>query len=139
MERADEFFVPVDDEYSTIATPAGVSFQWMSDKARLELSVLGAVVALCLIYGLGVEPLNPLLLIYLINDCEIGSLKSSLVREWFPGLHHTLTDWISTGPDEDISRFSGHFASYHDTQVCNSQNCKSFPQLTILCACRSQL
>ncbi|KAL0061193.1 hypothetical protein AAF712_012013 [Marasmius tenuissimus] len=53
----------------------------------------------------------------MINDCEIGSIRSSLVARWFPELHRTLEQWTSIGHDNDILHFAGHFATYHDMQV----------------------
>ncbi|KAL0570439.1 hypothetical protein V5O48_011516 [Marasmius crinis-equi] len=117
IDRADQFFTPLMGEYQTIAISPGLSSRWMSDDQQLEWGVLGAVVALALIYGMGTEPLNPLLLIYFINDCELGCLTSRLVSEWFPSLHDTIVRWKSLGPNDNVSEFSGHFATYHDLQV----------------------
>ncbi|KAJ8084406.1 hypothetical protein PM082_003175 [Marasmius tenuissimus] len=116
-DRAGQFFTPLIGEYSTLSTPPGISSRWMSEEQQLELSVLGTIVALALIYEMGTEPLNPLLLIYFINESDIACLTGSLVSRWFPGLHRTLLEWKSLGPEDDVSTFSGHFATYHDIQV----------------------
>ncbi|KAK1223013.1 hypothetical protein PQX77_014133 [Marasmius sp. AFHP31] len=117
VDQAAQFFTPLIGEYSTLSIPPGLSSRWMSIEQQLELSILGTIVALGLIYEMGPEPLNPLLLIYFINECDIACLTGSLVSRWFPALHRTLLEWKSLGHEDDVSTFSGHFATYHDLQV----------------------
>ncbi|KAJ8094089.1 hypothetical protein PM082_023297 [Marasmius tenuissimus] len=114
---ASTFFMPLAPQFSTLAAVNGASARWMSDAQKLKWGVLGAVVALALIHGFDTAPLNPLLLIYFINDCDIISLHSSLVLKWFPELHATLKAWTQLGHLDNIAGFAGHFASYHDCDI----------------------
>ncbi|KAJ8079423.1 hypothetical protein PM082_021939 [Marasmius tenuissimus] len=117
IKSASTFFMPLGPEFSTLAAVNGASARWMSEAQKVEWGVLGTLVALSLIYGFDTTPLNPLLLIYLINDCDIISLHSLLVLRWFPELHATLKAWTQLGHQDDITQFAGHFASYHDCDV----------------------
>ncbi|ESK87386.1 hypothetical protein Moror_11683 [Moniliophthora roreri MCA 2997] len=81
-ERAAEFLTKGLDDYATLATVPQYTARFMSEDKRIALSVLGAVVSLSLIYGMGVEPLNPILLMYCYNDCDMRSVLDELVREW---------------------------------------------------------
>ncbi|KAL0568763.1 hypothetical protein V5O48_013214 [Marasmius crinis-equi] len=117
VDRAGEFFAPLTDVYATLAAVNGSSSQWMSVEQKQDWSVLGALCAMSLIYGRGTDPLNPLLLIYLINDCDLKSLHSDLVLRLDPQLHHTLKTWKQTSHLDNVSSFAGHFTSFHDIQV----------------------
>lgn len=80
---------------------------------------LGALVALNLIHGYPTIPLNPLLLEYFINDCDINSLAKDKVTKWFPSLTHLLSLWLDMSYDEplDGNVFGSHLATFHDLQV----------------------
>ncbi|KAL0565592.1 hypothetical protein V5O48_016433, partial [Marasmius crinis-equi] len=117
VERKGEFFAPLTDLYCTLATTNGPSSQWMSTEQKRDWGVLGVLCAMSLIYGHGTDPLNPLLLIYLINDCNLNSLRSDVVLRLDPHLHSTLKAWNEIIHTDDVSSFSGHFLTFHDTQI----------------------
>ncbi|KAL0571014.1 hypothetical protein V5O48_010947 [Marasmius crinis-equi] len=117
VQRVGEFFAPLTDTHSTLAAVNGASARWMSPEQKQDWGVLGALCAMSLIYGRGTDPLNPLLLIYLINDCNLSSLHSDLVLRLDPQLHHKLKTWKETSHLDDISSFASHFSSFHDIQV----------------------
>ncbi|KAL0579669.1 hypothetical protein V5O48_002299 [Marasmius crinis-equi] len=117
-----KFFAPLGETYSTLATVPLATARWMSEEQRMELSVLGAVVALALVYGYSTAPLNPLLLIYLINDQDLTALRPTIVNHWAPDLYVTLKAWNAISSVDNIDRFAGHFATYHDIQTSALQS-----------------
>ncbi|KAJ8091889.1 hypothetical protein PM082_024122 [Marasmius tenuissimus] len=118
-QRASTFFVPHGPQFSTLAAVNVASARWMSTEQRLDWGIVGTLVALSLIHGMGTEPLNPLLLIFFINDTQISSLQSNLVLRWFPDLHAILKAWTALGHEDDIRQFAGHFSSYHDCDIAS--------------------
>ncbi|KAL0067941.1 hypothetical protein AAF712_005110 [Marasmius tenuissimus] len=102
--RASTFFLPQGPQFSMLAAVNGPSARWMSNDQKMDWGILGTLVALSLIYGLGTEPLNPLALIFYLNDCHVACLHSDLVSRWFPELHGTLKAWASLGHEDDIAR-----------------------------------
>jgi hypothetical protein len=90
---------------------------YVSATRRRNMAVFGAATALCLIRGLSVVPLDPLLLQFFIHGCDFESMHASIVGEWHPELKHTLSSWISIGAHGDPTPFQAHFALYHDLQV----------------------
>ncbi|KAI3605318.1 hypothetical protein WG66_013154 [Moniliophthora roreri] len=116
-ERAAEFLTKGLDDYATLATVPQCTARFMSEDKRIALGVLGAVVSLSLVYGMGAEPLNPILLMYCYNNCDMRSVLDELVREWHPLLHQTLKLWLAIGPDDSVQGFASHFATYHGTSV----------------------
>ncbi|KAK1219074.1 hypothetical protein PQX77_018223 [Marasmius sp. AFHP31] len=117
--RASTFFLPHGPQFSTLAAVNGPSARWMSNDQKMDWGILGTVVGLSLIYGLGTEPLNPLILIFFINECHVASLHSDLVSRWFPELYSTLKAWASLGHEDDVRQFAAHFSSYHDCDVAS--------------------
>ncbi|KAL0563944.1 hypothetical protein V5O48_018112, partial [Marasmius crinis-equi] len=115
--RSGEFFTQLGDKFSTLTTVPIATAQWITEEKQQELSVLGAVVGLALIYGYSPFPLNPLLLIYLINNQDLASLRPTIVNHWAPDLYVTLKRWTSIHSFDSIDEFAGHFATYHDLQI----------------------
>ncbi|KAK1230781.1 hypothetical protein PQX77_006130 [Marasmius sp. AFHP31] len=117
--RASTFFVPHGPQFSMLAAVNGPSARWMSHEQKMDWGILGTLVGLSLIYGLGTEPLNPLALIFFINECHVAALHSDLVSHWFPELHATLKAWASLGHEDDVHQFASHFSSYHECDVAS--------------------
>lgn len=85
------------------------------------MSVLGAIVALCLMRGVSAAPLDPLfvyLCVYGFSD--INAIRPDLLAEYHPKRKQIISDWIATGPTGDVASFQGYFASYHDLQASRS-------------------
>lgn len=116
--RAPELTVQLLDDYTTLCMVSSSLASHMSEEKEEELVVFGAMVGLALVHGQYPANLNPLLLMYLLCDCDIMSLNRSLVLEWFPALGKTLEDWISISANNPVIAFTSHFASYHNFQVC---------------------
>ncbi|KAJ3886632.1 hypothetical protein GG344DRAFT_32113, partial [Lentinula edodes] len=77
--REFEFCTPIWDAYTTLITLPQTASAHISDAKKEELTIFGAVTALALIYGHYPGHLNPLLLIYLLNDSKLQSLHRDLV------------------------------------------------------------
>lgn len=117
-EREHEFCTPLYGEYTTLQS---ADLQISSNKHD-ELVLFGAATGLALIYGHYPGHLNPLLLIYLLNDCNISCLHHELVSSYLPSISETLERWLNIGPMDSIAEFSSHFASYHNIQVRHSES-----------------
>jgi len=100
----------------TIATTID---EHVSQKRLDDLTDLGSLVALNLIHGYPTLPLNPLLLQYLLNNCDINSLTKDEVSKWFPNLSHLLSIWLDMTHEDpiDANIFASQLATYHDLQV----------------------
>jgi hypothetical protein len=113
--HAAQWFLPRAGGYSSIAvthTMAPVS------NIRLRnLSILGTLTGLMLVYGMAPEPLSPVLIHFFIHDCNLQSIYPELLAEWIPDLHQTLKDWLVMDHESDISAFQPHFSIYHDMQA----------------------
>jgi len=81
------------------------------------MGVLGAATALCIINGISINPIDPVLLHYFVHNCDINSIYPALLAEWHPELKKTISDWINLGPDGDLGPFQAHFATHNDIQV----------------------
>lgn len=103
------------ENYTTILTAPLIS-----DRRREQLTIFGAVTALSLIYGSYPGRLNPLLLIYLLNKCDLQCLYRDLVFQICPSLGQTLDSWLRMGATDRVDNPSliSHFSSYHNTSVC---------------------
>ncbi|KAH7868083.1 uncharacterized protein C8R40DRAFT_1223693 [Lentinula edodes] len=112
-EREHEFCTPLYGEYTTLQS---ADLQISSNKHD-ELVLFGAATGLALIYGHYPGHLNPLLLIYLLNDCNISCLHHELVSSYLPSISEMLERWLNIGPMDSIAEFSSHFASYHNIQL----------------------
>ncbi|KAJ3964445.1 hypothetical protein EV361DRAFT_978731, partial [Lentinula raphanica] len=118
VDRASEFCTPLFEDFDTlIVLPQTSGPTYISEDRKEELSIFGAVTALALIHGHYPGRLSPLLLIYLLNGCDIRSLHRKLVYEYSTELGSTLDAWLCIGPDDNVLEFASHFASYHNTQV----------------------
>lgn len=113
------WFAPSTSDFSTISTVATTIEDHVSQKRLDHLMDLGALVALNLIHGYPTIPLNPLLLEYFINDCDIKSLAKDKVRKWFPNLARVLSLWLEITHDEPLDGdvFGPHLATFHNLQV----------------------
>ena len=87
---------------------------------------LGALCALLLINGQCLEPFNPFIFEYIINDCDLQSLHKHLVGDWHPELRQTIRQWIDMGETGDVIPFRSHFASFHNQSVQDPFNYLSF-------------
>jgi hypothetical protein len=81
------------------------------------MKAFGAICALMLIHGICPEPINPLILHFIIHDCNFDSLHHALIQEWHSTLFVLIKTWLETGPEGSLEPFRGHFASYHDLDV----------------------
>ena len=81
------------------------------------MSILGAIMALSLVWGMSASPFDPVLLHFFIHNCDLHSIHPGILGEWHPILKQTVTDWINMGPGGDTTPFQPHFATFRDTQV----------------------
>ncbi|KAJ3816830.1 hypothetical protein F5880DRAFT_1512303 [Lentinula raphanica] len=119
LKAASTLVTNVIEDYTTLAT---VPMSLASDISLVKkdsLIQLGSVVGLSLVHGIYPANINPLLLVYLLNDCNLSSITKSLVLEYFPTLHQTLIRWLALDYDDNstLSLFEPHFATYHNLQV----------------------
>ncbi|KAJ3878406.1 hypothetical protein F5051DRAFT_428200 [Lentinula edodes] len=112
-EREGEFCTPLYEEYTTLQS---ADLQ-ISPSKHDDLVLFGAVTALALIYGHYPGRFNPLLLIYLLNDCNLSCLHRNLVSSYLPSITDTLDRWLNIGPMDSVMDFTSHFASYHNIQL----------------------
>lgn len=118
QEEATQWLNPRAAGLCTLATTHSVEMARCISPSRLEnMSIFGAVIAMCLLRGVSVPPLNPVVLHFFIHDCNIHSLHPDIIGEWHPSLKKTITDWLNTGPDGNITSFQDFFATYFDLQV----------------------
>lgn len=118
QEQAAQWLSPRADGFSTLATSHSLEMASFIPKSRLEnMSVFGAVIALCLLRGVSVPPIDPVVIHFFIHDCNVHSLHPDIIGEWHPSLKKTITDWLNTGPDNDVTSFQDFFATYFDLQV----------------------
>ncbi|KAJ3510799.1 hypothetical protein NLJ89_g4471 [Agrocybe chaxingu] len=120
-QNRSQWFLPRAGEYSSIATTHSLSRPSVSSARLHSLSILGALAALMLVYGMAPDPLSPVLLHYFIHDCNIESIHSSLLSEWVPDLYRTIRDWIDADQTSDVTPFEAHFATFHDLQIATLQ------------------
>ncbi|KAH7868875.1 uncharacterized protein C8R40DRAFT_1177314 [Lentinula edodes] len=112
-EREDEFCTTLYEDYTTLQC---MDLQ-ISPSKHEELVLFGAVTALALVYGHYPGHLNPLLLIYLLNNCDLSCLHRDLVSSYLPSVSEMLDRWLNLGPTDSIGEFASHFASYHNIQI----------------------
>jgi len=116
--KGGEWFTPRADGHSTLTITHTLSTARHIPHSRLRnLSVLGAITALCLIHGISPMPLDPVVLHFFIHDCDVASLHPDFIAEWHAEIKQIITAWLQTGSRGDISQFQQHFATYHDMQV----------------------
>ncbi|KAJ3901848.1 hypothetical protein F5879DRAFT_991545 [Lentinula edodes] len=112
-EREDEFCTLLYENYTTLHS----ADLHISSSKQEDLVLFGAVSALALVYGHYPGRLNPLLLIYLLNDCDLSCLHRDLVSSYLPSVSEMLDRWLNIGPTDQVGEFASHFASYHNIQV----------------------
>ena len=93
--------------------------QYVPDAWKRDLSILGAVVAMCLIHGMSAAPLDPVLLHFFIHKSDLHSIHPGILGEWHPSLKQLVSDWITLGPhgNANTDAFRTHFLMYQDLQV----------------------
>ncbi|KAJ4491278.1 hypothetical protein C8J55DRAFT_486271 [Lentinula edodes] len=111
--REDDFCTPLYEGYTTLQS---ADLQ-ISPEKHDELVLFGAVTALALVYGRYPGRLNPLLLIYLLNDCNLSCLHRDLVSSYLPSFSTMLDRWLNIRSTDSAIDFASHFASYHNLQV----------------------
>ncbi|CAA7258598.1 unnamed protein product [Cyclocybe aegerita] len=116
-KNESEFFLPRAGNYSSLAVTHSFSTSFISPAHLQKLAVLGALSALMLIYGMAPEPLSPVLVHYMIHDCDFNSIHPGLLSEWLPELQQLLRCWIDGDHSLDLIHFREHFATYHDMQI----------------------
>lgn len=106
--------------YNSLVTSHPIATARYSSAARkMDLVVLGAIMALLMIHGIAPEGFDPLVLQYFVHGCNLHSLHQTIVKEFKPELHDTIQSWITTGPGGDVTPFQAHYATYHGCQVCS--------------------
>jgi hypothetical protein len=117
IQSEAQWLIPHANGFCTIASASNLSSRAIPDSRRRGLQALGALAALLIIHGFPPEPLDPLVIYYILNDSNLHSLTQDVLREWHPELHQTISEWINIGPDGDLMPFQGHFMTYHEIQV----------------------
>lgn len=116
--HSSEWFIAHANGHSTLAISHSLnSARFVSHSRKRSMAVLGAITALSLISGMSASPLDPVLLHFLLHNCDLHSIHPGILGEWHPDLKRSITDWINIGPDGDAAPFQAHFATYRDTQV----------------------
>ncbi|KAF8230858.1 hypothetical protein L208DRAFT_1473398, partial [Tricholoma matsutake] len=117
QDNSTMWFLQRQDHHSSLVTLGLQRRQPSSSQCSIKLSVLGALTALLLLYGIPPNPLSPVLLHYFIHDLDLNSISCNLLGNWYPDLGRLIQDWIDARPDGNIESFSGHFLTYHDTPI----------------------
>lgn len=116
FDREDEFCSPLINEYKTLSAFPNTRSSDLSALKREKLIMFGAVTALALIYGSYPAHLNPLLLIYFLNHCQLPCLHRDLIFLYFPSLGVTLDNWLALDHMEPVvgPQFLQHFSTFHN-------------------------
>ncbi|KAF8240018.1 hypothetical protein L208DRAFT_1556606 [Tricholoma matsutake] len=117
QDNSTMWFLQRQDHHSSLVMLGLQHRQLSSSQCSIKLSILGALTALLLLYGIPPDPLLPVLLHYFIHDLDLNSISHNLLGNWYPDLGRLIQDWIDAGPDGNIESFAGHFMTYHDTQI----------------------
>ncbi|KAF8218922.1 hypothetical protein L208DRAFT_1345548, partial [Tricholoma matsutake] len=117
QDNSTMWFLQCQDHHSLLVTLGLQRQQPSSSQCSIKLSILGALTALLLLYGIPPNPLSPVLLHYFIHDLDLNLISRNLLGNWYPELGRLIQDWIDAGPDGNIESFAGHFLTYHDTQI----------------------
>ena len=118
--NASHWFSQREDGHCTLATAYPLSMaRYIPDARKRDLSILGAAAAICLIRGMSVAPLDPVLLHFFIHECDLHSIHPGILGEWHPSLKQIVSDWIALGPNGNANTdtFRMHFLTYQDLQV----------------------
>lgn len=84
---------------------------------KMDIFVLGAIMALLIIHGITSEGFDPLVLYYFVHGCDLHLLCSDIVGVFHPKLQATVKDWITTGPAGNVGPFQGDFSTFHHIQM----------------------
>lgn len=118
MRESSEWLIGHADNLSTIATSHSLtSARYVSSRRKRNMSIFGAAAALSLIRGSSAGTLDPVLLHFLIHNCDLHSIHPGIVGEYHPALKQTIADWMALGPKGDPTPFQAHFAIFRDVQV----------------------
>ncbi|KAJ3765481.1 hypothetical protein FB446DRAFT_760297, partial [Lentinula raphanica] len=122
FDAASDLLTNITDNYTTLATVPMLSASDISLVKKNSLIQFGSAIGLSLVHGIYPVDINPLLLVYLLNACNLSSITKSLVLEYFPTLHQTLIRWLALNYDDNslLHSFEGHFATYHNLPVFSS-------------------
>lgn len=113
-----QYFTSHPNGYATLTTAHTLTTaRFVSTSRKRNMGVLGAATALCIINGISIHPIDPVLLHYFVHNCDINSIYPALLAEWHPELKKTISDWINLGPNGDPGPFQAHFATHNDIQV----------------------
>ena len=93
-DHETRWFEPNADGYSLLATSLTLAASRNTSKARmLDMSVLGAITALCLMRGITAAPLDPLFLFFCVHGCDdIDVIRPALLAEWHPERKQIISD-----------------------------------------------
>ena len=118
MGSHSEWFIEHGDKFLTIAMSHSLTSSWFVPLAhKWGMSILGAILALSLLWGKSAGLLDPVFLHFAIHECNLHSIHTGILGEWHPDFKQTLTNWIDMGPAGDPMPFQSHFVTFHDTQV----------------------
>ncbi|KAJ3507940.1 hypothetical protein NMY22_g16775 [Coprinellus aureogranulatus] len=94
-----------------------VSESRIPDSRIIGMKKLGAACALLMIQGLTPHPMDPTVFQFIIHGCNLHSLTPGFVGEWHPEFKNELAQFLSLGPQDDISRFEYLFISYLNSSI----------------------
>ncbi|TCD64596.1 hypothetical protein EIP91_003861 [Steccherinum ochraceum] len=115
-----EYFLARDGGFYSLRTLYSTSSVAAISEERLtDLTVLGALCALLIIYGRPPEFLTPLLFQYIAHDFNLHSLTPEFVALWHPDVRRALLEWKAAGANGNVDTpgLRAHFASYHDMEI----------------------
>lgn len=116
--ESSKWLTPRADGYATVATTLTLAAsRFISASRILNMKMFGSIIGLALLRGMSSYPLDPVVINWFINDCDLHSIHPQILGEWHPVLKKTIEDWKNVGPVGNIDSFQPHFATYHDLQV----------------------
>ncbi|KAJ7456993.1 hypothetical protein FB451DRAFT_1142912 [Mycena latifolia] len=110
------WFKPGEGEIVTLQTLYPLSSS-VPPARLLGMQRLGSICGLIMINGQSFWPLSPAIFQYLIHDCNLHSLRPAFVGEWFPALRAQLLEFLSIGPEGDLSPFQPQLVTYLDVEA----------------------
>ena len=126
--NASHWFSQWEDGHCVLATTYPLFMaQYIPDACKCDLSILGAIVTMCLIHGMSVTLLDPILH-YFIHECDLCSIHPGILGEWHPALKQVIFDWIGLGVNSNANTdsFQTHFLTYwQDLQVSFTIHCST--------------
>ncbi|KAJ3966559.1 hypothetical protein EV361DRAFT_771866, partial [Lentinula raphanica] len=79
FDAASALLTNLTDDYTTLATVPMLSASDISLVKKNSLIQFGSAIGLSLVHGIYPVDINPLLLVYFLNDCNLSSITKSLV------------------------------------------------------------